>query len=267
MSTLIFVPVSRKSGTATSAPVSTVAGLVPPGRAVALQARLGVGDLEDHRGRQLDEQHVALVAGDDDLLVLEEELRGVADGLGAHRDLVVGVTVHEDEVGAVVVEVLHVPLVDARGLDLHPGVEGLVDDLAAHDVLQLGAHERRALAGLDVLELHDGPELALEVEDEAVLEVVGRCHGWFFAFVDAGVPPARTRARGTPARGWGSGRSYRDRHRAPAPAAGHTPIVRFATKPLPASPVTVASWWMPPSSPKTLSRVNEVRARFDVLDG
>ncbi len=54
---------------------------------------------------------------------------------------------------------------------------------------------------------------------------------------------------------------------APRPSAGHTPIVRFATKPLAASPVTVASWEMPPSSPKTLSRVNEVRARFDALDG
>ena len=75
------------------------------------------------------------------------------------------------------VQVGHVALVDGRGLDLDAGVERLVDDLAGHHVLQRGAHEGAALARLDVLELGDGPELALEVEDEAVLEVVGGGHG------------------------------------------------------------------------------------------
>ena len=37
-------------------------GLGPPGGAVALEARLGVGDLEDDRRRELDEQDVAVVA-------------------------------------------------------------------------------------------------------------------------------------------------------------------------------------------------------------
>jgi hypothetical protein len=84
--------------------------------------------------------------------------------------------VHEHEVGAVVVEVLHRALVDVGGLDLDAGVEGLVDDLAGQDVLQLGAHEGRPLAGLDVLELDDGPQLAVDVEHKAVLQVVGGRH-------------------------------------------------------------------------------------------
>jgi hypothetical protein len=50
------------------------------------------------------------------------------------------------------------------------------------DVLQLGPHERGALARLDVLELHDGPELAVEVENHAVLQVIGRCHARVSAF-------------------------------------------------------------------------------------
>ena len=292
MSTLTLVPVSRNSGTAISAPVSSVAGLVPPGRAVALQARLGVRDLEHDRRGQLDEQDGAVVAGHDGLLVLEHVLRRIADDLGGHRDLVVGVAVHEDEVGAVVVEVLHVPLVDVRRLDLDAGVEGLVDDLAAQDVLQLGPHEGRALAGLDVLELDDGPQLALEVEDEAVLEVVGRCHGWIFAFVDVG---GRTALEGRrhPGEGWGTARVYRagtpppsrtQRRTGSSPRLGAQVVARTTTsapnrvvpplgpvtclrsrssgsrrKPEPTSPVTVASWWMPPSSPKTMSRVSEVR--------
>src|SRR6478672_431392 len=152
-------------------------GLGATGGAVALQARLGVGDLEDDRGRQLDVEHRTVVRRDLRGLVLEEVVGGVADGGLGDADLVVGRAVHEDVVGPVLVEVLHVATVDVRGLDLDARVEGLVDDLAGQDVLELGPHERRALAGLDVLELHDGPELALEVEDQAVLEVVGRCHG------------------------------------------------------------------------------------------
>ena len=69
-----------------------------------------------------------------------------------------------------------VALVDVGDLDLDVGVEGLVDDLAGLDVLQLGAHERAALAGLVVLEPDDGPQLPVEVENHAVLQVVGGCH-------------------------------------------------------------------------------------------
>src|SRR4051812_7114711 len=123
------------------------------GRAVALQARLGVRDLEDDRRGQLDVERQALVGGDERVLVLEEVVGGVTDDGLRHVELVVGVGVHEDEVGAVLVEVLHRPLVDVARLDLGAGVERLVDDLAGEDGLELGTHERRALAGLHVLEL------------------------------------------------------------------------------------------------------------------
>jgi len=48
-------------------------------------------------------------------------------------------------------------------------------------VLELGAHEGGTLAGLDVLEFDDLPELAVDLKDEAVLEVGGRCHGRLFS--------------------------------------------------------------------------------------
>src|SRR6187401_3334497 len=47
-------------------------GLRAAGRAVALQARLGVGDLEDDRRGQLDVERRALVGGHDGVLVLEQ---------------------------------------------------------------------------------------------------------------------------------------------------------------------------------------------------
>ena len=81
--------------------------------------------------------------------------------------LVVGLVVHEHVVVALAVEVLHLALVDDRLLDLLVGAEGAVDHRAGAHVLQLGAHERAALARLHVLELDDG--------DEALGEVRGPC--------------------------------------------------------------------------------------------
>ncbi|MBG9885268.1 hypothetical protein ABE10_01430, partial [Bacillus toyonensis] len=74
-------------------------------RAVALQSRLGVGDLEHDRGRHVDIERVAVVEGDRHLLVLQQEVRGVADGDGRDVDLVVVLGVHEDEAVAVGVEI------------------------------------------------------------------------------------------------------------------------------------------------------------------
>ena len=148
--------------------------------AVALQARLGVGDLEHDRRGELHVERRPLVHGDDRVLVLQQEVRGGADRLGRDVHLVVGVRVHEHEVRAVLVQVLHVALVDGGGVDLRPGVERPVDDLARQHVLELGTHEGAALARLDVLELHDGPQLPVEVEHQAVLQLVRRRHGSAF---------------------------------------------------------------------------------------
>ena len=63
-------------------------------------------------------------------------------------------------------------VVCTRGID-SPARNVLLDDLAALDLLQLRAHERAALAGLDVLELDDLPDHAVELDVHAVLELVG----------------------------------------------------------------------------------------------
>ena len=52
-------------------------------------------------------------------------------------------------------------------LDPLAGAEGAVEDGAGAGVLQRGAHERAALARLDVLELDDG--------EQAVVELRGSC--------------------------------------------------------------------------------------------
>ena len=64
----------------------------------------------------------------------------------------------------------------AHGAELLAGAEGLVDHVAVVGAAQLGAHERPALAGLDVLELEDLEDGAVDLDVVAVLELVGADH-------------------------------------------------------------------------------------------
>ena len=55
--------------------------------------------------------------------------------------------------------------------------EGLVDHGAVARPLELGAHERAALARLDVLELDDLVDDPIDLDVGPVLELVGADHG------------------------------------------------------------------------------------------
>src|SRR5690606_19391315 len=90
-----------------------------------------------------------------------------------------------------------VAAIDVLDVDLGAGVERLVVGPTGHDVLELGAHERAALARLDVLELHDGPELSVEIQDDAVLDVCGGCHAGMFRFVEEGAVRTLRQAQGS----------------------------------------------------------------------
>jgi hypothetical protein len=80
-------------------------------------------------------------------------------------------------VAAVGVEELHLARLGAHGPELLAGAEGLVDHGAVGGALELGTHERAALARLDVLELDDLEDRPLHVDVGAVLELVRRDHG------------------------------------------------------------------------------------------
>ena len=108
---------------------------------------------------------------DHDLLVFEQVVLRVAQDGGSDEHLVEGVGVHEDVVGAVVVEVLHVPLLDEGPLHLLAGPQRALEHGAGAHVLQLGAHEGMALAGLDVLEVHQREQSVVEVKRHPGLEV------------------------------------------------------------------------------------------------
>ena len=71
------------------------------------------------------------------------------------------------------VEELHLARLGAHGAELLAGAERAVDHRAVGGAAQLRAHERAALAGLDVLELDDLVDDAVDVDVVAVLELVG----------------------------------------------------------------------------------------------
>ena len=132
-----------------------------------------MGDGENHGSRQLDGQRGAVMEGDDAVGAFEQELGLVSDQGLRNENLIVGGHIHEHEIVAVLIGVLEVAVVDGLEIHLHARIEGLVDDLAGKHVLDGGAHEGGSLARLHVLELDDGPQLSVKVQDGTVLDVVG----------------------------------------------------------------------------------------------
>ena len=75
-------------------------------------------------------------------------------------------------VGSVAVEELHPAVLGAHRTELLPRTEGAVDNRAIARPPKAGAHERAPLAGLDVLELEDLEDSAVDLDVIAVAELV-----------------------------------------------------------------------------------------------
>ena len=69
---------------------------------------------------------------------------------------------------------------------LMPALNVRSNTLPRLDVAELGAHERTALAGLDVLELDDLEQAVVELERDAGLQVVGGDGGHGVSLGDCG---------------------------------------------------------------------------------
>ena len=184
--------VRRTAGRWTVAPVSSVAGLLPPPEAVSPRRPGSVcGDLELDGGRQLQVATgwPSMNSTSTSSLGFVQRSASATRRLG-DRDLLVGLGVHEVRVGAVGVEELHLARLGAHGAELLAGAERPVDHVAVGGAAQLRAHERPALAGLDVLELEDLEDRAVDLDVVAVLELVGADHGGW----SVGAPAAGSRA-------------------------------------------------------------------------
>jgi hypothetical protein len=126
-------------------------------------------DLDE--GGQLDVDRVVLPEHHVDVQVLLEVLQGVAHLFSGKGNLVVGLLIHEDELVAVLVEELHFLVLHLGLADLLPRTEGLVEHASRAQVLDLGAHECAALAGLHVLEIGDDERLPIDLDLQTVPEL------------------------------------------------------------------------------------------------
>jgi hypothetical protein len=77
---------------------------------------------------------------------------------------------------AVAVEELDGPLLHRCARPLRPGLERALHGLAAFDIAKRDAHLRRAAAHLDVVVVEDLPELAVELDGDALLQFAGADH-------------------------------------------------------------------------------------------
>ena len=161
-----------KSGTATVAPVSSLAGLVTFVAVSPSKTGIGLDDLELDVGRQIDADRRSVVKLNvDDHSVLEKVGRP-ADDVALQRYVLKRLLIHEMEAVGVVIEHLHLAVVDRRALQLFAGAKRALQRRARLYVLHPRANERRTLSGLYVEELDDGPELPVDDDGDAVAKIV-----------------------------------------------------------------------------------------------
>ena len=177
VSTLTLSPMFTNSGTWIVAPVSSVAGLLPPPEAVSPRTpgSVCVTSSSTEAESWTSDGWSSMNSRSTDSFGLIHFSVSAIDALG-DRELLVGLLVHEVRVGAVGVEELHLARLGAHGAELLAGAERAVDHGAVGGAAQLGADERAALAGLDVLELEDLEDGALDLDVIAVLELVRGDH-------------------------------------------------------------------------------------------
>ena len=164
-------PTLTNNGTCTTAPVSSVAGLVTfetvspftPGSVSRTARSTAAGSCSDD----------GLPSTVSNWTVSFSRMKQVV----VHRsrqDLVERLGVHQVDVVAVVVGVPRVTLfTSVRMRGIFSPARNVLSLPAALQRLQLGAHERAALARLDVLELDDAEHLPVDLDVHPVLELVG----------------------------------------------------------------------------------------------
>src|SRR5262249_33237202 len=103
--------------------------------------------------------------------VLLEVVLRFAQNLLAQERLLVVPGVHEVVIVALLIEVLHLPLVDVRLAHLVAALEGGLQYPARQETLDAGPHERRALSRLHVLELDDLVGLSVDLDLQALPEL------------------------------------------------------------------------------------------------
>ena len=146
-------PGFTNGGTWTTIPVSSVAGLTCALAGGALDAGRGIEDLQIDGRRQLDAHRFAAVELDLDGHLGLDVVDGPAQHLARDVHLLVGGCVHETKGGAILVQVLHLVLVERGPVERVLRAQLLVRHRSVANVAQLHAHEATKVAGGNVLQL------------------------------------------------------------------------------------------------------------------
>src|SRR5919204_5805113 len=147
-----------------------------PGRRVALEPELRLGDRQHDRRGEVDADGRSLVFAQHRRHSVGEVAHGVAELIRVERDLVVRGGVHEVIVRAIPIEELHGAVVEPRALETISRLERALDNVALPHVAELHAHLRAAAPELDVLELDDLIQVAVELDGHAALDLTGADH-------------------------------------------------------------------------------------------
>src|SRR5580700_215337 len=141
-------------------------------RRIAAKAGVGLDDLQFDVSRQIDADRRSIVKLHVDHHAVLEKVGGSADEIALQRYVLERLLVHEVKAVGVVVEHLHLPVVDNGALEFLAGAKGSLEGRAGLDVLQARSDEGRPLSRLHVKKLDDGPEVAVHDNGHAVTKVV-----------------------------------------------------------------------------------------------
>src|SRR6056297_187819 len=163
-------------------------------RGIALQARVGLDDLQlDEIGRQND-QRIAVPECHLAHVLFLQPLRRIADRRLARGELFECFRIHEMPELPVRIQILDFLFEDVGRLHGFAGLEGLLDRPARLQVSDPDAAEGLTLAGFDELVLDDVVGVAVKNDLQACLEFVGAVGR--HAFSDYNEAPGPTQVRG-----------------------------------------------------------------------
>src|SRR5450759_719556 len=148
-------------------------GLVGARSGITLDTRLSLRDNRLDECGQLDADRLLEEVHNVDNDVLDEILGPIAKVIPGQSDALVGCGVHAGVDAVGIVQILHLLVLEICALDLLVGTEGLLDDVAGHEVIHLQADKWRALAGLDVRELNDGKRLTVYLKRNTCAQFIG----------------------------------------------------------------------------------------------
>ncbi len=146
------------------------------GCSVALEAGLGIGNLQLDKHRGLNCKGIVVVRIDLDHVVLFDELHVVADNILTKRNLVERLCVHEGIEIAILIQILILLAVDPCLREFLRRTESSLCNTAVNNIFQLGSYERSTFAGLNMLELNDLENAAVFFNRNAIPEITCRNH-------------------------------------------------------------------------------------------